>query len=89
MFIMWLNDDRYTPKIEEWSQSRCKKINNELICNLTEYDYLGLKITNTLSWGKHIETLCSMLISSKDRYGEKYKPKVPHGPLSVIYQTTM
>ncbi len=37
------------------------KINNELVCNVTEYDYLGLKITNTLSWSKHIETLCSKL----------------------------
>ena len=34
------------------------KINNELVCNVTEYDYLCLKITNTLSWGKHIENLC-------------------------------
>ncbi len=38
------------------------KINNELVilCNLTEYDYLGLKI-NILSWSKHTENLCSKL----------------------------
>ncbi len=29
------------------------------MCNLTEYDYLGLKLTNTLSWRKHMEKPCS------------------------------
>ncbi len=37
-------------------------INNELVCNLTEYDYMGLKLMNTLSRRKHTEKLCSQLV---------------------------
>ncbi len=64
------------------------KINNELVCNLTEYFYLGLKITNTLSWSKHIENLYSKL-AQKISMLRRIKQKVPQGLLSVIYQTTI
>ncbi len=64
------------------------KINNELVCILTKYDYLDLKITNTLSWGKHIENLCSKL-AQKTSILRRMKQKVPQGLLSVIYQTTI
>ena len=64
------------------------KINNELVCNLTVYDCLGLKITNTFSWSKHIENLCSKL-AQKISMLRRIKQKVPQGLLSVIYQTTI
>ena len=60
---------------------------NELVCNLTEYDYLGLNITNT---HYHVvnKKIIMFKVSTKDML-RRIKQKVPQGLLSVIIFTRL
>ncbi len=59
-----------------------------LLPKLTQYDYLGLTLRNTLLWDAFVCKLCSKL---RQKVGllSRLKAKVPQHMLRIIYETTV
>ncbi len=62
------------------------ELDNQLLNDLSESPYLGLYLSNDLSWAKHIDKLCSKL-SQKVTILGRIKSKVPKAMLVHIYKT--
>ncbi len=51
-----------------------------------KYDYLGVTVKSTLSWGLHIHKVCSKLIQKVGLLG-RLRSSVPNEMLKIVCQT--
>jgi hypothetical protein len=59
-------------------------INNRIICSVSEYDFLGLRIDENINWSPHISMLCSR-ISPTVGLLKKIRYSLNYSSLKMIY----